>query len=156
MSKRYWEDFVPGEVLELGRTVPVTEAAIIAFASQFDPQYFHTDPQKAKRSIFGGLVASGWHTAAMVMRLRVEEIVSHTISMGSPGVEELRWPAPVRPGDTLMARAVVLETRPSKSRQEMGLVRWRAETYNQREELVFSMTGTSFIGRNTSALEGGR
>ncbi len=147
MSKRYWEDFVPGEVLELGRTVPVTQEAILAFARQFDPQYFHTDPEKAKGSIFGGLVASGWHTAAMVMRLWVDEIVSHTVSMGSPGVEDLRWPAPVRPGDTLTARAVVLETRPSKSRPEMGLVRWRAETYNQRDELVFSMTGTSFIGR---------
>jgi len=147
LTKRYWEEFASGEVLELGRTVPVTEDAIIGFARQFDPQYFHTDPEKAKASIFGGLVASGWHTAAMVMRLWVEEIVSHTVSMGSPGVEELRWPAPVRPGDTLSARAVVLETRASKSRPEMGLVRWRAETYNHRNELVFTMTGTSFIGR---------
>ena len=147
MTKRYWEDFAVGEVLELGRTVPVTQEAIVAFAGQFDPQYFHLDPEKAKGSIFGGLVASGWHTAAMVMRLWVDEIVSHTVSMGSPGVEELRWPAPVRPGDTLTAKAVVLELRPSKSRPEMGLVRWRAETFNQRNELVFTMTGTSFIGR---------
>jgi acyl dehydratase len=83
----------------------------------------------------------------MVMRLWVDAIVSKPVSMGSPGVEDLRWPAPVRPGDTLTARAVVLETRPSKSRPEMGLVRWRAETSNQRNELVFTMTGTSFIGR---------
>jgi acyl dehydratase len=150
LTKHYWEDFAPGEVLELGRTVPVTEDAIIGFASQFDPQYFHTDREKAKASIFGGLVASGWHTASMVMRLWVDEIVAHTVSMGSPGVEELRWPAPVRPGDTLSARAVVLETRASKSRPDMGLVRWRAETYNQRNELVFTMTGTSFIGRRSS------
>jgi acyl dehydratase len=150
MSKRYWEDFAAGEVLELGTTTTVTADAIIAFARQFDPQYFHLDPEKAKGSIFGGLVASGWHTAAMVMRLWVEEIVSKTVSMGSPGVEELRWPAPVRPGDTLTARAIVLETRASKSRPEMGLVRWRAETTNQRNELVFSMTGTSFIGRSRS------
>lgn len=151
MTKRYWEDFTVGEVLELGRTVPVTQEAILAFAGQFDPQYFHLDPERAKGSIFGGLVASGWHTASMVMRLWVDEIVSHTVSMGSPGVEELRWPGPVRAGDTLMARAVVLETRTSKSRPEMGLVRWRAETYNQRQELVFTMTGTSFIGRRPSS-----
>jgi len=147
VTKRYWEDFTVGEVLALGATPPVNEEAIIAFARQYDPQYFHVDPARAKESIFGGLVASGWHTAAMVMRLWVDAIVSHTVSMGSPGVEDLRWPAPVRPGDTLTSRAVVLETRPSKSRPEMGLVRWRAETSNQRDELVFTMTGTSFIGR---------
>ncbi|HYS01841.1 MAG TPA: MaoC family dehydratase [Candidatus Eisenbacteria bacterium] len=151
MTKRYWEDFIVGEALALGATQPVTEEAIIAFARQYDPQYFHVDPARAKESIFGGLVASGWHTASMVMRLWVDAIVSKTVSMGSPGVEDLRWPAPVRPGDTLTSRAVVLETRPSKSRPEMGLVRWRAETSNQREELVFTMTGTSFIGRRPSS-----
>jgi acyl dehydratase len=147
VTKRYWEDFIVGEALALGATPPVTEEAIIAFARQYDPQYFHVDPVRARESIFGGLVASGWHTASMVMRLWVDAIVSKTVSMGSPGVEDLRWPAPVRPGDTLTSRAVVLETRPSKSRPEMGLVRWRAETSNQRNELVFTMTGTSFIGR---------
>jgi acyl dehydratase len=147
VTKRYWEDFVVGEALALGATPPVTAEAIVAFARQYDPQYFHVDPARAKESIFGGLVASGWHTASMVMRLWVDAIVSKTVSMGSPGVEDLRWPAPVRPGDTLTSRAVVLETRPSKSRPEMGLVRWRAETSNQRDELVFTMTGTSFIGR---------
>jgi acyl dehydratase len=151
MTKRYWEDFTVGELLALGATPPVTEEAIVAFARQYDPQYFHVDPARAKESIFGGLVASGWHTASMVMRLWVDAIVSKTVSMGSPGVEDLRWPAPVRPGDTLTSRAVVLETRPSKSRPEMGLVRWRAETSNQREELVFTMTGTSFIGRRPSS-----
>jgi acyl dehydratase len=151
VTKRYWEDFVVGEALALGATPPVTGEAIIAFARQYDPQYFHVDPARAKESIFGGLVASGWHTASMVMRLWVDAIVSKTVSMGSPGVEDLRWPAPVRPGDTLTSRAVVLETRPSKSRPEMGLVRWRAETSNQRDELVFTMTGTSFIGRRPSS-----
>jgi acyl dehydratase len=151
VTKRYWEDFAVGEVLALGATPPVTEEAIITFARQYDPQYFHVDPLRAKDSIFGGLVASGWHTASMVMRLWVDAIVSHVVSMGSPGVEDLRWPAPVRPGDSLTARAVVLETRPSKSRPEMGLVRWRAETANQRGELVFTMTGTSFIGRRPSS-----
>jgi acyl dehydratase len=147
VTKRYWEDFVAGEELALGATPPVTEEAIIGFARQYDPQYFHTDPLRAKESIFGGLVASGWHTASMVMRLWVDAVVNHTVSMGSPGVEDLHWPAPVRPGDTLTSQAVVLETRPSKSRPQMGLVRWRAETSNQRDELVFTMTGTSFIGR---------
>ena len=151
MTKRYWEDFTVGEVLALGATPPVTDEAIVAFARQYDPQYFHVDPARAKESIFGGLVASGWHTASMVMRLWVDAIVSKTVSMGSPGVEDLRWPAPVRPGDTLTSRAVVLETRASKSRPEMGLVRWRAETSNQRNELVFTMTGTSFIGRRPSS-----
>jgi acyl dehydratase len=151
VTKRYFEDFAVGEVLALGATAPVTEEAIIAFARQYDPQSFHVDPARAKESIFGGLVASGWHTASMVMRLWVDAIVSKTVSMGSPGVEDLRWPAPVRPGDTLTSRAVVLETRPSKSRPEMGLVRWRAETSNQRDELVFTMTGTSFIGRRPSS-----
>ena len=132
---RYFEDFKVGESFELGSTT-ITDAEIIAFARQYDPQSFHLDPDAAKQSIFGGLIASGWQTASLFMRMLVDSIISKSHGMGSSGLEELRWPAPVRPGDTLNARMLVLETRPSRSRPEMGIVRWRGEGLNQRGELV--------------------
>ncbi len=143
---RYFEDFRPGESMELGsRTLSVEE--IIAFARQFDPQPFHVDPEAARRSIYGGLIASGWHTAGIFMRMLNERLLSQAASLGSPGLEDLRWPAPVRPGDTLSGTITVLEVRPSKSRPEMGIVRWRGEGKNQRGELVMTLTGTNFFGR---------
>ena len=143
---RYFEDFEVGQTLELG-TTSVTEAEIIAFASQFDPQPFHVDPVLAKESAFGGLIASGWHTGSLLMRLLVDGVINETISMGSPGVDEVRWPHPVRPGDVLRGRFIVLECRASKSRPDMGVVRSRTEMFNQREELVMTLVGVHFLGR---------
>ena len=135
-----------GEVVELG-SQSVSESDIIEFARQYDPQPIHLDPAAAGRSIFGGLIASGWHTGALFMRLLVTNLIANTSSMGSPGMEDLRWPLPVRPGDTLSARIEVLETRLSGSRSAMGIVRWRGEVRNQSGQLVMSAIGTNFFGR---------
>jgi acyl dehydratase len=144
--KRYFEDFQVGETLELG-SVTVTEESIIAFAREFDPQPFHTDPVLAARSAFGGLVASGWHTAGLFMRLLVDGLLIHTDSMGSPGVDELRWRVPVRPGDTLQGRLEVLACNESQSRPDRGIVRSRGEMINQRGEVVMHWIGVTMIGR---------
>jgi len=106
----------------------------------------HLDPNAASFTIYGGLIASGWHTGALFMRLLVRNLIAQTSSLGSPGMEELRWPAPVRPGDTLTGRLEVLETRASNSRPTMGIVRWRGEMRNQDGILVMSATGTNFFG----------
>ncbi len=107
----------------------------------------HTEPNAASFTIYGGLIASGWHTGALFMRLLVTSLISRTSSMGSPGMEDLRWPLPVRPGDTLSAQIEVLEMRTSNSRPNMGIVRWRGEVRNQHGQLVMSATGTNFFGR---------
>jgi acyl dehydratase len=125
--------------------VPVSEVDIIEFARQYDPQPMHLDPNAASFTIYGGLIASGWHTGALFMRLLVRNLIADTKSLGSPGMEELRWPAPVRPGDTLSGRIEVLETRLSNSRP-MGIVRWRGELRNQSGQLVMSALGTNFFG----------
>lgn len=146
MATRYFEHFQIGDVFELG-AIGVTEAEIIAFAQQFDPQPFHVDPARARESVFGGIIASGWHTTALWMRLLVDGFLHETISLGSPGVDEVRWLQPVRPGDTLRGRLTILESRPSTSRPEMGIVRSRSEMLNQRDELVMTIVGVHLIGR---------
>ena len=143
---RYFEDFAVGETIELG-SVTVTQDEIIAFARQYDPQPFHVDPEAAKSSFFGGLVASGWHTGSLFMRLFADAFLSDTVSLGSPGAEELRWTVPVRPGDTLRATYTVLEARTSASRPGVGIVRGRSEARNQHDEVVMTFTGTGFFGR---------
>ncbi len=143
---RYFEDFYPGEQIELGSR-QLTELEIIDFARQFDPQPFHVNHQAGQKSLFGGLVASGWHTAAIYMRLSVDNLLSQTDSLGSPGLEELRWPKPVYPGDTLSARMTVLECKESKSRPNMGIIRFSSEVSNQHGVVVMSLTGTGFFGR---------
>ncbi len=135
-----------GEIIDLG-SLMVSESEIIAFARQYDPQPMHVDPNSASFTIYGGLIASGWHTGALFMRLLVTNLISKTSSMGSPGMEDLRWPLPVRPGDTLSAQIEVLEMRVSNSRPSMGIVRWRGEVRNQEGRLVMSATGTNFFGR---------
>lgn len=147
---RYFEDFQPGEVLEFGSRT-VTEEEMLAFARQFDPQPFHIDPEAAKRSIYGGLIASGWHTAALMMRMYCDNLLKDTAGMGSPGMEELRWPKPVRPGDTLSVRYQVRDTKPSRSRPEMGLVFTTVEVVNQKGEIVMTMNGTGFVRRREAA-----
>ncbi len=146
MTQGYWEDFEPGQVVELG-SVSVTEDEIVAFARQFDPQPFHVDPEAAKESVFGGLIASGWHTGALWMRLYVDSLLDRAAGMGSPGIEELRWLAPVRPGDTLAGRLTVLETTPSERRPDRGTVRIRGELVNQDGVTVLSMVSRGHFGR---------
>ena len=143
---RYFEDYTPGAVYEFG-TITVTEPEIIEFAKQFDPQYFHINPEKAIESRFGGIIASGWHTVGLTMRLYVDHYLSHVASLASPGVDEVRWPNPVRPGDTLKVRVTILEARTSRSKPDRGVVRAKIEAINQNEELVLSMVGISIIGR---------
>ena len=147
MSKNCWfEDYVPGAVHDLG-SVMVDEQEIIAFARQFDPQPFHLDKEWAEKSAFGGLIASGWHTACMAMRLIVDHYLSEVSSEGSPGIDELRWLRPVRPGDQLSVRATILDARLSRSRPERGIVRSQIETLNQSDEVVMHLTSTIFIRR---------
>lgn len=143
---RYFEDFQVGDVFELG-TTSVTEEEIIAFARQFDPQPFHVDPVQARASAFGGIIASGWHTASLFMRLLVDNFLRETVSLGSPGLDEVRWLQPLRPDDTLRARFTILECRASKSRAEMGILRSRSEVFNQRDELVMTVIGVHLVGR---------
>ena len=143
---RYFEDFQVGERIELG-SVTVTEEEIIAFARQYDPQPFHISPEQAKHSYYGGLIASGWHTVSLLMRLMVDALINDTISLGSPGVDEVRWLKPVRPNDTLHASFTVVETAPSKRRAELGILTSRSEVFNQSGELVLTLKGVHFFGR---------
>jgi acyl dehydratase len=136
-------------VLPVGQ-VSIKQDEIIAFARQFDPQPFHIDPNAASFSIYGGLIASGWHTVSLLMRLIVDKLMVDSSSIGSPGVDELRWPNPVRPGDVLTGQMEVLETRVSNSRPSMGILRWRGEMRNQQGQLVLSLLGTNFFGRRSA------
>jgi acyl dehydratase len=149
MAKRYvyLEDFVVGEVIELGSR-PVSREEIVEFATRYDPQPFHVDENAAKASIFGGLIASGWHTASMFMRLFVDRVLAGGATLGSPGIDEIRWPRPVRPGDTLAARVTVLEAVPSRSKPDRGHVRIRYEVSNQMSETVMTMVGVSLYRRH--------
>ena len=141
---RWFEDYVPGAVHDLGSVV-VDEQEVIAFARQFDPQPFHLDKERAEQSAFGGLIASGWHTACMAMRLIVDHYLSEASSEGSPGIDELRWLRPVRPGDQLTVRITILDARRSRSRPERGIVRSQIDTLNQDGEVVMHLTSTIFI-----------
>ena len=143
---RWFEDYTEGLVEEFGDRL-VTEAEIIAFAREYDPQPFHVDPVAAQSSLYGGLIASGWYTAGMMMRLLVEHFVSPVASLGSPGLDELKWPRPVRPGDRLRVRATVLSARASKSRPEMGIVQVLFEVLNQAGEVVLAARGTNLYKR---------
>jgi len=140
----YWEDFELGQVREFGRC-EVTREAVLEFAGRYDPQPFHLDDAAAAQSLFGRLAASGWHTAAMAMRMMCDGYLLESASLGSPGVEKLVWPAPVFPGDVLTMRSTVLESRPSASRPEIGLVRNRSEVLNQHGQVVLSMEGVGFF-----------
>ena len=142
----YFEDFPPGDVRESpARTV--TRDEIIAFAREFDPQPFHIDEAAAKGTIYGGLIASGWHTIAIYMRLMWDSYLKDTMSLGSPGVDEVRWLKPVRPGDTIRARFTVLEAVPSRSKPDRGIVRSLSEVFNQHGEVVMTLRGLGMFGR---------
>lgn len=143
-ARRYFEDYPIGVEQEVG-SVSISEADMIDFASKYDPQDFHIDPEKAAASPFGGLIASGWHTAAAVMRLLVDRYLDSASSLGSPGVDELRWLAPVRPEDVLTVHARIIDARRSKSRPERGLIHTKAEVFNQDGVLVMSMKAVNLI-----------
>jgi acyl dehydratase len=149
MPRWYFEDFPVGHTLELvGPTV--TADAIRAFAGQFDPQPFHLDDAAAKQMHFGALCASGWHTAAMCMRMMCDAYLLDSASLGSPGIDELRWVKPVFAGDTLKLKMSVLEAKPSRSRPNMGSIKSLFEVFNQKGELVMHMTGWGLFGKKTS------
>jgi acyl dehydratase len=146
----YFEDFTPGREFRTDG-VTVTESQILDFALAFDPQPFHLDAEAAKQSIFGGLIASGFHTMALTFRLFAQTRALAASSLGSPGVDELRWLRPVRPGDTLRATVQVLEQRPSTSKPDRGIVRLHWSTLNQRGEPVLTMTSMQLVRRRPEA-----
>jgi acyl dehydratase len=141
---RYFEDYVPGLTVDCG-SFSVNEAEVVAFAEKYDPQPFHVDPVAAKDGPFGGLIASGWHTTSLMMRQLVDHYVSPESSLGAAGVDEIRWPRPVRPGDTLHVRATVLEARRSASKPDRGIVKTLAELVNDDGDLVMKVTAINFI-----------
>jgi len=143
-SDRYFEDYTPGSVAEYGEIV-IEETDIIQFASRHDPQYIHIDRDAAERGPFGGLIASGWHTASVMMRLLVDRFLPKTASLGSPGIDELRWLRPVRPGDVLRVRVTVLDATRSRSKPDRGMVRTLVEVLNQNEEVVMSLKPMNMI-----------
>jgi acyl dehydratase len=136
MKERYFEDFAVGQTFRNGPLPPLTAEQIKAFAREYDPQPFHTDEEAAKRTFFQGLAASGWHTAALTMRLFVDSDVKPVGGYVGAGGEELRWPRATRPGDSLRVEIQVLETRVSQSRPQLGIVKMQITTYNQRDEVV--------------------
>ena len=143
---RYWDDIKEGEVVELGSRT-LDKERMMAFAREFDPQPFHTDEKAAEASIWGGLIASGWLTGSVLMRLFYDGFLKDTASMGSPGIDELRWLKPVRPGDTLTVRLTVLETAASRSKSDRGIVRSLMEVLNQHGEIVMTTKGVNFFKR---------
>jgi acyl dehydratase len=148
--KYYWEDLTVGSVRDLG-TTSLTAEEIKDFASKFDPQPFHLDEEAARHSMFGSLCASGWHTCSVAMGMTVRGFLSEAASLGSPGLESLKWLKPVYPGDTLHLQQVVLESRPLRSRPDVGLVRSRWEMSNQRGEPVMQMEGYGMFRRRHPA-----
>jgi acyl dehydratase len=148
----YWEDLQPGSVRELGTTSPTAEE-IKQFAGQFDPQPFHLDEEAGRQSLFGGLCASGWHTCAMAMRLTVDGMLRHSSSLGSPGLENLKWLKPVYPGDVLSLRHTILDSRALRKRPDTGMVRSRWEMFNQDGDKVLEMEGYGFFRRRHPATE---
>jgi acyl dehydratase len=147
MSKQwYFEDFFEGQVIELGART-VSEEEIIEFATRFDPQPFHVDPEAAAASIYGGVIASGWHTCSMMMRMVVDGLMCAASSMGSPGLDSVRWLQPVRAGDTLAVRYLTTKVKPSTSRPDRGVVWSKWVATNQRGEQVCTVEGMGMFGR---------
>lgn len=150
MTRFAFEDFPVGETVSFGEKT-VTEEEIIAFAKAFDPQPVHTDPEAAKASLLGGHCASGWHTIALFMRMMCDEFLLESTSIGSPGVEELNWKQPVRPGDTLSVARTCLSARVSGSRPDMGICVFRYDVMNQTGAIVMTMTVTQLFTRRQAA-----
>ncbi len=153
MTKRYLEDFAVGQVFKTGRK-RVDKEEIFAFAREFDPQPYHLDEKAAQQSVFRGLAASGWHTAAMTMRLMVDGEFKPAAGILGVGFDELSWPRAVRPGDELHAQSEVLEVRPSKSRPDRGMIRVRNTTLNQDDEVVQVFIANLLVPRRPSEAAG--
>lgn len=143
-NDRYYEDYETGCTYELG-AFSLSEAEIIEFAGRYDPQSFHVDPEAAINTIYGGVIASGWHTGSRTMRLLVEGYISSVASLGSPGADEIRWPRPLRPGDRLAVRVTVEKKRLSKSKPDRGLVHSLTEVVNQNDELVMILRSVNLV-----------
>ncbi len=146
IDDRYFEDYVEGSVFEFG-PIAMEEAEIISFAESFDPQTMHTDPEKAAQGPFHGLIASGWHTIALMMRLFVDHYLSAVASRASPGVDEVRWYRPVRPGDRLQLRISILEAKPSRSKPDRGMVVSLLEGINQEGEVVTRLKAMNLLAK---------
>jgi acyl dehydratase len=146
IDSRYFEDYVSGAVYEYGR-ITVTEEEIREFAERFDPQRIHSDPEFAATGPFGGLIASGWHSAGILMRLFADHYLSQVASLASPGVDELRWSAPLRPGDSLRLRTTIVETRASRSKPDRGRVHTKAELINQDDKNVLQLLAMNILRR---------
>ena len=144
VDHRYFEDYVPGSVHEFG-TIAVDPDEVVSFGKRFVPLSYHVDPEAAKKSIYGGLIASGWHTAGLMMRLYTDNYLSRVANLGSPGVDELRWEKPVYPGDDLSIRVTVVEARRSESKPDRGIVRSFVEVLNQKRDTVMSLKMVNFI-----------
>jgi acyl dehydratase len=144
--KRYWEDFTPGQVIEYGPR-RITREEIVGFGREFDPQPFHLSEDSARGTMLGELCASGWHSCCIVMRMSADSFVLNSSSMGAPGVDEVLWLKPIKPGDELTLRATVLATRPSNSRPDMGFVNVQLELFNARRERVMSLKAPLMFGR---------
>ena len=150
MTKRYFEDFTPGMVIENGPRL-VTREEIVAFAAEFDPQPMHLDEDAARASILGGLAASGWHTCCLMMRMACDGFVLNSSSMGAPGVDEVKWLKPLRPGTNITLQTTVLDTRTSNSRPEMGFVKIRMDVLDDDRAPVMTLTTSMIMGRRAEA-----
>ena len=151
-SSWYFEDFFAGQEIELG-TRTVSEEEIIAYATQFDPQPFHVDHDAAAASMFGGVIASGWHTCSMMMRLVVDGLMAASSSMGSPGVDKVRWILPVRAGDTLAVTYLTTAVKASASRPDRGVVWSTWKAVNQHGQLVCTIEGMGMFGRRPTGAD---
>jgi acyl dehydratase len=146
IGRRWFEDYRPGAVYEYGH-LSVTEAEILEFAGRFDPQPIHVDPAYAATGPYGGLIGSGWHSAGLAMRLLADHYLSRVASLGSPGVDELRWQVPLRPGDTVRLRTAIVDTRPSRSKPDRGIVITDVELINQRDGRPITFRATNLLLR---------
>ena len=147
----YWEDFTVGRKMKFG-AMEVTEEEVIEYATEFDPQSFHIDKEAASEHFFGGIIASGWHTAAMCMRMMVDGYLNNSATMGSPGVEQLRWKKPVRPGETLHVTAEITDRSLPKSKPELGFVKFSHVVCNQDGEVKMTMISSGMFLRKPSKI----
>jgi acyl dehydratase len=147
MTTLYFEDFAAGQIYR-GGPYHVTKQEIIEFARQFDPQPHHLDEEAGKHSLLGGLAASGWHVSAIAMRMFCDAVLSHAAALGAPGVEDARWMRPVKPGDDLRLEIVIVETRASKSKPQLGFVKMDWRVFNQREQVASFISSPMFARRN--------
>lgn len=148
-ARYYFEDFIPGSSATYG-ALPVERAEIVAFAAQYDPQPMHLDEAAAAQTLLGGLAASGWQSCAFLMRLIAEAFICDSAGMGAPGIDEVKWLRPVRPGDVLSVRHTVLEARSSQSKPDRGFVKFRFELLNQRGEVVLEQVNSIIFARRGS------